>query len=673
MGRIRRSNIFAGMTVPFLILSVCLLAGPTMAADRALLVGVEKHADARIPNAAGAATDAQALAELLESDFGFAGANIRILIDGEATAVRIEAEFRNWLVDGTRPGDRAFFLFSGHGSRVPDDNGDEKDGLDEALVAFDADAGTGDNELRDDLVDSLVASLSGRRAVVVFDAGSAGTITDAAEATSASGKPRFMPGPEQLATVENGTAWTVVADETNSESFLDDPRRIGNLSGIVVLSAARPGQLAYSIDVDGAARGALSFVFSSLYSDSLEVAATEQGMGEVGSSRGLLGKVGKKMGGTLGGVVKKTALDAVPGSGLSNKLGKDVVGTVTGDTVKQAQKKIPTGKSTASSKSSGAAGTGEAESGRTSARQRFSLSGGSEDKAGEDATGGAAVDREGLEVEAASVGAAAQTTSPPPPPVASGVAASVATGTMVAAATAPAPEPSPPPLAAPAPATAKMVSVAALPGAIGAGMNHLSSAGLLPNGQDPWFEVLSEQPIEPQPLFGDWQQAAAVALQNPLSAADVSISTTDGRTTFRDGDELEFEITSDRAGFLYLLIFSEGDVATCIFPNPGDLNNEVEPGTVTLPGNRSYSFPVQEPFGTDVVLALVSPERLQLCDRMTYTWGQVYAQVDLSSVQESLRQRSSRGVGVSPTVAGDPAGDAAGWQTASFVVTTREK
>lgn len=42
-----------------------------------------------------------------------------------------------WLVSGAARGDSLFFHYSGHGGSVPDDDGDEEDGMDETLVPVD--------------------------------------------------------------------------------------------------------------------------------------------------------------------------------------------------------------------------------------------------------------------------------------------------------------------------------------------------------------------------------------------------------------------------------------------------------------------------------------------------------------------------------------------------------
>ena len=49
-------------------------------------------------------------------------------------------------------GDRLFFHFSGHGSTIPDDDGDEVSGLDQCLVPLDAARPIRDDELNARLI-----------------------------------------------------------------------------------------------------------------------------------------------------------------------------------------------------------------------------------------------------------------------------------------------------------------------------------------------------------------------------------------------------------------------------------------------------------------------------------------------------------------------------------------
>jgi metacaspase-1 len=64
-----------------------------------------------------------------------------------------------WVVAQSQPGDSIFLHYSGHGTKVPDQNGDEEDGYDEALVPSDyASAGV---ILDDELYEIIVKGLAG--------------------------------------------------------------------------------------------------------------------------------------------------------------------------------------------------------------------------------------------------------------------------------------------------------------------------------------------------------------------------------------------------------------------------------------------------------------------------------------------------------------------------------
>jgi len=106
----------------------------------------------------------QLKAALLEH--GFAAHDVMTLEDGAATADGIRAAFRSHLIDAAQPGDTLLFHFSGHGQQVPDDNGDEIDGLDETLVPADATdqhaAAGAKTNLRDDEIGAWLKTLEGK-------------------------------------------------------------------------------------------------------------------------------------------------------------------------------------------------------------------------------------------------------------------------------------------------------------------------------------------------------------------------------------------------------------------------------------------------------------------------------------------------------------------------------
>ncbi|WP_035872513.1 caspase family protein [Cucumibacter marinus] len=164
----------------FALSATACLTVPAIAADRALLVGVGDYANLPaelfLP---GPKNDVEAVKGLLTGSLGYAPEAVKILRGPDATKAGITAEFKNWLVAGTEPGDRVFFYFSGHGLQLPDDNGDENDNRDEAIAPYDirpTDT-SWEDALRDDDLDALIKDLPGRVVTFLVDACHSGTVT----------------------------------------------------------------------------------------------------------------------------------------------------------------------------------------------------------------------------------------------------------------------------------------------------------------------------------------------------------------------------------------------------------------------------------------------------------------------------------------------------------------
>lgn len=172
--------------------------GPVVAADRALLVGINDYSASRfevhgrvdkVADLHGTHNDLADIRNMLQTSFGFADSDILELRDTEATHRGILNAIDDWLIAGTQPGDRVFFHFSGHGAQIPDRDGDEQDqgddGLDEILVAADAHCqiGTGIHPLDcrqvvvDDEIGERLERLKNRFVMVVIDSCHAGTGT----------------------------------------------------------------------------------------------------------------------------------------------------------------------------------------------------------------------------------------------------------------------------------------------------------------------------------------------------------------------------------------------------------------------------------------------------------------------------------------------------------------
>ena len=68
----------------------------------------------------------------------------------EPTKAAIEEGITEWLVGNARPGDNVVIWYSGHGSQMWDEDGDEDDGLDETLAPADVIPTNTDFDISDD-------------------------------------------------------------------------------------------------------------------------------------------------------------------------------------------------------------------------------------------------------------------------------------------------------------------------------------------------------------------------------------------------------------------------------------------------------------------------------------------------------------------------------------------
>ncbi len=131
----------------------------------AVTIGINQYASADA-NLSGCVNDAMDWGALLSSR----GYVTSTLLDTNATRDHI-LDVLEPVVGALRYRDRLVVTFSGHGTRLPDRNGDEADGWDEALVTHDLDV------LTDDTLGVLFgARAHGSRVVLVSDSCHSGTV-----------------------------------------------------------------------------------------------------------------------------------------------------------------------------------------------------------------------------------------------------------------------------------------------------------------------------------------------------------------------------------------------------------------------------------------------------------------------------------------------------------------
>ena len=115
---------------------------------------------------------------------GYDESSMKVLMDDGKSTPPTKQEILTalkWLVQGAKDGDSLFFHYSGHGTQVPDLNGDEKDGKDEAMVPLDYQKFPGAQGMiiDDDLLKELVVPLpEGVLLTAVMDCCHSGSILD---------------------------------------------------------------------------------------------------------------------------------------------------------------------------------------------------------------------------------------------------------------------------------------------------------------------------------------------------------------------------------------------------------------------------------------------------------------------------------------------------------------
>lgn len=161
------------------VLAIALAGADAMAEDRALLIGVGRFQAAQINPLPGIDIDV----DLMKSVTGLLGYRTEVLLNEQASLAGIERAIKSWLIDGVGPGDRVLIYFSGHGTQIPDENGDEDDQADEVLVTYDLTVSQSggrpvlENALIDDHFGELLAAIPSRDVTVLIDACHSGTVT----------------------------------------------------------------------------------------------------------------------------------------------------------------------------------------------------------------------------------------------------------------------------------------------------------------------------------------------------------------------------------------------------------------------------------------------------------------------------------------------------------------
>lgn len=127
------------------------------AGRRALLIGIDEYPKLALSaQLKGAVADTALMYDTLTTRFGFPPENVRVLTNSQARRDSILAAM-DQLVADTGPEDAVVIQYSGHGSQVPDREGDEPSGWDQTIVPYDS--GRNGAEVRDITDDEIYSRL----------------------------------------------------------------------------------------------------------------------------------------------------------------------------------------------------------------------------------------------------------------------------------------------------------------------------------------------------------------------------------------------------------------------------------------------------------------------------------------------------------------------------------
>lgn len=147
---------------------------------KALLIGINYIGSKN--QLQGCINDSHNIYNILTSKYNYRPEDIVELNDDQQEYIRIPTRENmiramQWLVKDAQPNDSLFFHYSGHGGQVPDQDGDEEDGMDDGV--YPVDFQTADPLIDDEIHDIMVRPLQpGVRLTALFDSCHSGTVLD---------------------------------------------------------------------------------------------------------------------------------------------------------------------------------------------------------------------------------------------------------------------------------------------------------------------------------------------------------------------------------------------------------------------------------------------------------------------------------------------------------------
>ncbi|WP_300449729.1 caspase family protein [Accumulibacter sp.] len=226
---------------------------------RALCIGINNYPGTHM-DLSGCVNDANDWAAELTAR----GFSVSKLLDSQATKAAMVGGIQTLIASATS-GDVVVITYSGHGTYVPDTNGDEVDGLDEGLCPYDLQT-SGEALLDDEINELFSARKAGVRLVLISDSCHSGTVTRAAAAdpdAEDAPRPRFMPmgnwlPADRLPRGISGQPLTTVPVSAGASPFA---AALSRKTGDLLLAGCKegPNNFSYDARIGGRPCGAFTY------------------------------------------------------------------------------------------------------------------------------------------------------------------------------------------------------------------------------------------------------------------------------------------------------------------------------------------------------------------------------------------------------------------------------
>lgn len=235
------------------------------AKGRALCIGINTYPGTNA-NLNGCVNDANAWARILGGNYSY---EVSKRLEADATREGILDGLKS-IVGQSQPKDRVIITFSGHGTFVPDDSGDEADKADEAWCPYDV---TSQGAIKDDEIAAIFRTApKGVRIVMISDSCHSGTMARAAIRAALPDEPggnnrvRFLPPmlwyPDPYRTARA------------SQVHTPPPVHIDSQSPALLLAGCQDSESSYDAWFNGTPMGAFSYYATSLLKDLMSAPTT---------------------------------------------------------------------------------------------------------------------------------------------------------------------------------------------------------------------------------------------------------------------------------------------------------------------------------------------------------------------------------------------------------------